>query len=169
MQIATDPLPEPLRQEILPDVHSLADTRRLVWYCRKTREQRYVIGTRGPFKARPAAPDARDLLAAAHRMYPALRGVSFPYRWAGRVAMTADHVPHLHQLAPGVFAALGYNGRGVGMATMMGRILAAAALGARPDSLSYPVSDLRPISLHAFHRLGVQALVAYYRMLDRRA
>jgi len=168
MQIATDPLPGTLREAVMPEVQALADTRRLVCYCRKTRDHRFVIGSRGPFAARPEAADARALAAAACRMYPVLRGTGFPYRWAGRVAMTVDHIPHLHQLAPGVFAALGYNGRGVGMATMMGRILAAACRGARRGELPYPVSDLRRIPMHGLHRLGVHALVMAYRMLDWR-
>jgi len=33
-------------------------------------------------------------------------------------------VPHLHELAPGLRAALGYNGRGVAMATVLGTLLA---------------------------------------------
>lgn len=167
MQIATCPLPETLRQEVMPVVQSMADTRRLVWYCRKDRDDRFVIGTRGPFKGRPGEHDARALLSAARKLYPVLRDIPFPYRWAGRVAMTVDRIPHLHQLAAGVFTSLGCNGRGVGMMTMMGKILAAACLGAERQSLPYPVSALQPIPFHSFHRLGVRAMVEYYRMLDR--
>ena len=43
--------------------------------------------------------------------------------------MTPDHVPRLHELAPGLFAGLGYNGRGIAAATMMGRDLAALVTG----------------------------------------
>lgn len=167
MQIATDPLPEHLCGKVMPVVQSAADTRRLVRYFRMDRDRRFVIGMRGPFRALPREKDARALIAAARSMYPALADIPFPYRWAGRVAMTADHIPHLHQLAPGVFAGLGYNGRGVGMATMMGRILAAACRTSAMASLPYPVSNLSPIPFHMFHRLGVYALVGYYRMLDR--
>ena len=39
--------------------------------------------------------------------------------------MTTDHFPRLHELAPGLFAGLGYNGRGIAAGTMMGRDLAA--------------------------------------------
>ena len=45
--------------------------------------------------------------------------------------MTRDHLPHLHELAPGLLAGLGYNGRGVAMATVMGRLL-----------VSWPISPL---------------------------
>jgi glycine/D-amino acid oxidase-like deaminating enzyme len=167
MQIATDPLPDSLRQEVMPLAQSMADTRRLVCYVRKDRDHRFVIGMRGPFRASPSQYDAGALITAARKLYPALEGISFPYRWAGRVAMTTDHIPHLHRLAPGVFAGLGYNGRGVGMATMMGKILAAACMDRTMQAFAYPVSKLDPIAFYAFHRIGVHAMVAYYRMLDR--
>lgn len=166
MQIATDPLPESIRQAVMPVVRSMADTRRLVRYARKDGADRFIIGTRGPFRARPGEEDVRGLVATARALYPALQGIAFPYRWAGRVAMTADHIPHLHRLAPGVVAGLGYNGRGVGMATMMGRILAAACVGDGRDIPAYPYAPLKPIPFHMFYRAGVQAMVAYYRMLD---
>ncbi|WP_315926722.1 FAD-binding oxidoreductase [Mesorhizobium sp. SP-1A] len=167
MQIASKPLPEELRRQVLPVVESMADTRRLVWYFRKDRDHRFIIGSRGPFKALPSERDVQSLVEAACTLFPMLRGTQFPYRWAGRVAMTTDQIPHLHQLAPGVFSALGCNGRGVGMGTMMGKILAAACLGADSRSLPYPVSDLHPIPFHAFHRVGVHAMITYYRMLDQ--
>ncbi len=167
MQIATDPLPEPIAREVMPVVRSMADTRRLVCYARKDGADRFIIGMRGPFKARPSEEDARGLVAAARALYPALQGMAFPYRWAGRVAMTADHIPHLHRLAPGVVAGLGYNGRGVGMATMMGRILAAACIDGAQGVPAYPCTPLKPIPFHMFYRVGVQAMVTYYRMLDR--
>src|SRR5690606_19199628 len=97
MQIATDPLPEHLCGTIMPGIQSAADTRRLVRYFRMDRDRRFVIGMRGPFRALPQDRDARALLGAARRLYPALADIPFPYRWAGRVAMTADHIPHLHQ------------------------------------------------------------------------
>lgn len=167
MQIASPPLPPELSRQVLPVVEAMADTRRLVWYFRKDRDHRFVIGSRGPFKARPSESDARTLVEAACKLFPALRDTAFPYRWAGRVAMTTDQIPHLHQLAPGVFAALGCNGRGVGMGTMMGKILAAASMGAERQVLPYPVSELHPIPFHAFHRVGVHAMITCYRMLDQ--
>lgn len=167
VQIATDPLPEALRQEVMPVVQSMVDMRRLVCYFRKDRDHRFVIGMRGPFKAKPDVQDVKAVLIAARKIYPALESVAFPYRWSGRVGMTADQVPHLHQLAPGVFTALGYSGRGVGMATMMGKILAQACVSPDKEALPYPVTPLKQIPFHTFHRVGVQAMVNYYRLLDR--
>ena len=167
MQVASEPLAPALQAAVLPHRHAVADTRRLVWYFRRDRDARFVLGARGPFRARPTAADGAVLVDAARRLYPALRDVAFPFVWAGRVAVTADHIPHLHRLAPGVLAALGYNGRGVAMASAMGRVIAAACndeLQVRPR---FPVTDLRTIPFHAFHRLGVRVVVAYFRLVDR--
>jgi glycine/D-amino acid oxidase-like deaminating enzyme len=82
--------------------------------------------------------------------------------------MTADHYPHLHEIAPGLFAGTGYNGRGVAMATAMGRVLADAATGTPLAALDFPATPLRPIPLHAFHRIGVGLLTAWYAWRDGR-
>jgi len=111
-------------------------------------------------------PTCSGLCAAAVETFPQLRGTKFAYQWGGMVAMTSDHLPHLHVLGPGLFAGLGYNGRGVAMATVMGRALAALATGAAPEAAGLPVVPLRPVRFHAASRLGVLATVAWYRMLD---
>ncbi|MYN14302.1 FAD-dependent oxidoreductase [Pusillimonas sp. TS35] len=166
MQIATEPLTEPLRRGVLAGVPAVADMRNLVSYFRRDASGRFIFGTRGPFRARPTSQDAQRLTAMARRLYPVLQNVEFPYRWAGRVAMTADHVPHLHQLAPNVFTALGYNGRGVALGTMMGKILASACIHGSIEGLPYPATPLKRIPLHAFHMVGVHAMIAYYKLLD---
>lgn len=124
------------------------------------------MGTRGTFAAAPTTHDARHHYRAVSEIYPQLAGLGFEYHWGGFVAMTADHLPHLHELAPGVLAGLGYNGRGVAMATVMGRLLAQRALGAADAELGFPVSAVRPIRLHAFSGLGVRATIQYLRLKD---
>jgi glycine/D-amino acid oxidase-like deaminating enzyme len=75
-------------------------------------------------------------------------------------------MPHLHALAPGLLAGLGYNGRGVAMATLMGKLLADWAGGADADALGFPVTPLSPMRLHAFSRMGVRAAVQYFAARD---
>ena len=63
-------------------------------------------------------------------------------------------------------AGLGYNGRGVAMATAMGKVLATWASGRPHADLDFPVTHLRKIPFHRFYPFGVEAKVAYYRLLD---
>jgi len=59
----------------------------------------------------------------------------------GRLAITTDHYPHLYELAPGAWACLGYNGRGVAMATVMGAQLARCMIDGR-DVANLPMTPL---------------------------
>ena len=58
-------------------------------------------------------------------MFPQLKGIEYEYRWAGRIAITRNFLPHVHLPADGMTIALGYNGRGIAMATTLGKHLAA--------------------------------------------
>jgi hypothetical protein len=78
--------------------------------------------------------------------------------------MTSDHLPHLHELGPGLLAGLGYNGRGVAMATVMGRLLARRLQGVSVDELGFPVTAVRPIPLHRFSQIGVRLAIQYLQL-----
>jgi glycine/D-amino acid oxidase-like deaminating enzyme len=100
-------------------------------------------------------------------LYPQLGNTPFEFHWFGRVAMTQDHIPHLHRLDNGLWAALGYNGRGVGMATLLGRYLAELASGTPPKDIPFPVTSMQPIFGYPFTRLAARVLTGYYRVRDQ--
>jgi len=165
-QVATAPIPEALRRSILPQGQSVSDTWHLLRYYRLDAHGRLVLGSRGFFGDTPLHSAARLHYRAVQEIYPQLQGLRFEYHWGGMVAMTSDHLPHLHQLQPGLLTALGYNGRGVAMATVMGRLLARWLLGEPAEQLGFPVSPLRPIALHRFSQLGVRLSIRYLQLLD---
>ncbi len=165
-QIATDPLPDALRAHILPERMPVSDMRRLLRYFRTDAQGRLIMGARGVYGDAPPAQAMRRQLQAVREIYPQAADLAFPYRWGGMVAVTRDHMPHLHALAPGLLAGLGYNGRGVAMATVMGKLLADWARGTHEDALGFPVTKVTPLRLHAFSRLGVQAVVRYLSLRD---
>ncbi|GGK40845.1 NAD(P)/FAD-dependent oxidoreductase [Salinarimonas ramus] len=167
-QVATEPLSDNVAATILPEGHPASDTRRLLWYFRKDRHNRLLMGGRGFRKDALDAGDTGVLQAALRRLYPQLGEIRFSYHWGGRVAMTADHLPHLHEIEEGLFAGLGFNGRGVAMGTAMGTVLARLAAGEPADAMPLPVTPLRPIRLHGLHSPVVHALTAYYRWQDAR-
>ena len=165
-QVATAPIPPPLRASILPEGQAVSDTWHLLRYFRLDAAGRLVMGSRGVFGAAPLAVAARHHYRAVRDIYPQLDGLPFEYHWGGLVAMTPDHLPHLHELAPGLRTALGYNGRGVAMATVLGSLLARWVLGESAAELGFPVTPVRPIALHRFSRLGARAAIQYLRALD---
>ena len=125
------------------------------------------MGARGAYT--PDATQARFAQARAItvELFPQLADVKWQYEWGGYIAATADHYPHLHDMGNGIAAGLGYNGRGVVMAILMGKVLADWASGMPKGDLGFPVSNLRKILFHRLHRFGVEATVACYKFMDR--
>ncbi|WGF88267.1 NAD(P)/FAD-dependent oxidoreductase [Marinivivus vitaminiproducens] len=167
-QVATRPLSGNLLGTILPEGQTASDTKRLLWYYRKDATGRLVMGGRGRPKDDLAPPDTRALQAALLELFPQLGDVGFDYHWGGKVALTQDHLPHLHVLDEGLYAGLGYNGRGVAMATAMGTVLARLVSGESPDTLPFPVTGMAAIPFHRFRRVGVGAVAAWSGYRDRR-
>jgi glycine/D-amino acid oxidase-like deaminating enzyme len=161
-QVATRPLPAEVRRQVLPGGQVVSDLRRILFYFRLDPEGRLLMGGRGPLNDRGDPALFARLEGVARRLFPALGATPWEHRWSGRVALTADHLPHLHEPRPGVLTALGYNGRGVAMAIVMGRLLAARALGAGPAELGWPVTPVAPIPLHRW-RLPAMALVVHVK------
>lgn len=167
VQVATAPLPPEIAETILPQGHSPSDGRRLVLYYRKGPGGRFVMGGRGDYGAAATARHMQALRETSVEMFPQLAGIGWEHGWGGFVAMTADHYPHLTRIRPGVMAAMGYNGRGVALATVMGKLLADWASGAAPEALPFPVTAPRPIPFHILRRPAVAAVVAWSRLRDR--
>lgn len=161
---ATRPLDD-LRHTILPKGQAVSDSRRLLRYFRLDAAGRLLMGGRGATRESTNRSDYAGIIASALELYPALGACDWEFVWGGKVAVTLDHLPHLHELAPGVHAALGYNGRGVAMATVMGKALADRVLGR--GAPIFPESPLRPVPLHRWRRPFFEIVVAWKRTLDR--
>ncbi|MDU8943643.1 NAD(P)/FAD-dependent oxidoreductase [Ovoidimarina sediminis] len=167
VQVATAPLSDNLAASILPEGNALSDTRRLLLYFRKDAQGRFLMGGRGTYNDASTERQIARLKRVSTELFPQLEGVEWPYAWGGFVALTCDHYPHLHQLAPGIMTGLGYNGRGVAIATAMGRVLARWAGGAAPDDLDFPVTALKPLPFAFARELAVEAEIIRLKFLDR--
>jgi glycine/D-amino acid oxidase-like deaminating enzyme len=161
-QVATRPLPEDLRRQVLPGGQVVSDLRRILFYFRLDPEGRLLMGGRGPLDDRGDPALFARLEAVARRLFPQIGASPWEHRWSGRVALTADHLPHLHEPRPGMLIGLGYNGRGIAMATVMGKLLADRALGATHAEIGWPVTPITPIPLHRW-RLPAMALVVHWK------
>lgn len=164
-QVATRPLPEDVRRQVLPGGQVVSDLRRILFYFRLDPAGRLLMGGRGPLDDRGDPALFARLEAVARRLFPRIGAAAWEHRWSGRVALTADHVPHLHEPRTGVLIGLGYNGRGVAMATVMGKLLAERALGAAPAEIGWPVTPVEPIPFHRW-RLPAMALVVRWKRLQ---
>ena len=165
-QVATAPIPAALRSTILPEGQAASDTWHLLRYFRLDVAAGWCSAPAVPSRRRRPCGDVQYHYRAVHEIYPQLRGIAFEYHWGGMVAMTRDHLPHLHELAPGLLAGLGYNGRGIAMATLMGRLLARRALGAQVVELGFPVTPVLPLPLHALSGAAARATIQFLRLAD---
>lgn len=163
---ATEPLSDALGATILPDRPIVYEIGSITTYYRVDEGGRLLMGGRSVMSSR-SGPDAFAILSRyARRLWPALANVRWTHGWNGRVAVTTDYYPHFHEPAPNVIAALGYNGRGVAMATAMGGEVARRILGTPAAELNMPVTDIQPIPFHAFWPVGVALRIAYGRIRD---
>ncbi len=126
---ATAPLPEDLRASILPGGAGAWDTAKLLTSFRLDAAGRFLIGGVGQLGSAEIATHRAWAERRMARLFPQLAGQPFTHGWWGRIGMTSDAVPRLWQPGPGAFGLLGYNGRGIGPGTVLGRCLAEAALG----------------------------------------
>jgi glycine/D-amino acid oxidase-like deaminating enzyme len=168
-QIATEPLSDNIRKSILPFGHVSSDARKLLLYFRLDHQGRLLLGGRGPFREPKGPDDWAHLDQMLLRLFPQAKGVKIDYRWCGRVAVTRDFLPHLHEPAPGLLIDIGCMGRGVALQTALGRTFAAYVATGNEDALPLPRSPIKPIPFHGLHQLYFAAAVAWYRHLDRKA
>ena len=167
VQIATPQLPTEVISGILPEGHTISDTRRVIIYARREPEDRIVIGSHGNLKKDGSLTGFDWLKRDAERIFPQLKAVDWAYSWGGKIAITDDRMTHLHEPAKGLIAGIGYNGRGVAMANVMGTVLADRVLGADLESLPFPVSDIQKIPFRDVQLLGKSTAVWWMQMLDK--
>ena len=166
IQIASDPLPESVIGSVLPEGHTISDSRRVVMYGRREPDNRMVYGSHGKPNPDGTIGGVEWLKKDVVRVFPQLKGVRWRFQWGGRIALTEDRLPHLHEPQPGLLVGLGYNGRGVAMSNVMGRVLAERVLGAQADGLAFPCKALKSVPFLAFQVFGLGPAIWSMRLMD---
>lgn len=163
--IATAPLGPALTARI-PGGEAVADTRFVVHYWRPTPDGRLLFGGGETYDAEPAdiAGFVRRHLA---RIYPDLAQAPVDYAWAGTLAVTANRLPFIKRLAPGLYGAGGFSGQGLAIAPFAGHVVARAIMG---DSERFDVFARLPSPAFPGGRRLRQPLLAlamgWYRLRD---
>lgn len=141
LQIATEPLGE-AAAHILPGRQGLWDTGQIMFNIRRDAHNRLLIGTMGRvIGSKDKGVTHRWAQKQIGRLFPELGRVEFEEAWHGQIAMTPDHLPRVHQLAPQLWTAIGYNGRGITTGTLFGHAMAELLSGMEPADLPLPMSD----------------------------
>jgi glycine/D-amino acid oxidase-like deaminating enzyme len=164
--VATKPLSGHTAQSILPGQETVSTAQRLLLYFRKDSHGRLLMGGRGLFHDPTHPADFAHLERSLALLFPQLGSLEFEYRWAGRIAITRDFMPHVHEPAPGLTLALGCNGRGIALCTSLGQQLAGRLCDSKTE-FAYPVTPLQRLPMHGLQRFYIGAGVAWYSLLDR--
>lgn len=165
MIIATKPLSDTLKQKVMPGGVVLSETRKLSFYMRQTPDGRFLIGGRGAVGDREKAVLMEALNAGMRRIFPQLQDVAIDYHWSGHVALTMDGLPHLHNPEPGLYTILGYNGRGLALATSFGKMYAELIAAGRP--VIYPTTKIPRLAWHAIRKPVMDIGIRWYWIKDR--
>ena len=144
-QLATQPL-GPEAADILPGRQGVWDTGQIMFNIRRDAYARLLVGSMGKVVGtKDKGLSHRWARKQIARLFPKLGPVAFEEAWHGQIAMTPDHLPRVHQLAPGLWTAIGYNGRGITTGTLFGSAMADLLTGLDPQDLPLPMSTLSTV------------------------
>ena len=164
---ATEPLSPEAARAVMPSRSVLYESGNITVYYRVDSGNRLLMGGRGPMDWIKDPTSVAYLMRYAERLWPVLRGGHWTHGWNSRLAMTPDHVPHVHEPAPGIMIYLGCNGRGVALSTAMGEQLARRLIDGKTAQFDMPITSLKPIRFHALWPLAVKSIVVTGRIRDR--
>ena len=163
----TRPFEDGALDHVLPRRHFLTDTRHLWSGIRKVSGIRLHLGVGGPALGNSARADLAGATRRVKMVFPQLATVEWEEHWSGWVALTANQLPRILRLDHGVWAALGYSGRGLSFATILGRELSKLANGAASDEAILPIEEMRPLPCHALTPFIAAACIRYCDVVDR--
>jgi glycine/D-amino acid oxidase-like deaminating enzyme len=149
--VATEPIPDRLEDIGWTSHVGIADGRELLYYLRRTDDDRVAIGGGATGVVLADRADGRAVTHDRHAaevaargllwLFPQLEGVRFEHAWGGPIDHTASFLPFYRSLRPGnVHAGLGFSGHGLSQTWVGGRILASKVLRADDRWTALPVN-----------------------------
>ncbi|ATU92944.1 NAD(P)/FAD-dependent oxidoreductase [Phyllobacterium zundukense] len=158
---ATAPLPEVVRNTILPERQGGWDTKEILSSFRMDKAGRLVFGSVGALRGTGMPVHKAWAARSIRKLFPQIKDVSFEAGWYGQIGMTSDNLPRFHTLAPKIISFSGYNGRGIAPGTVFGRILAEHIVGKITDAdLPLPVTQPKEQGLRTlregYYEVGAQ-------------
>lgn len=164
--IATEPLDPGIRAKLMIRGRSYSETRRMMRWFRPVGD-RMLFGGRGAFGKADSASAFHALEVALKQMFPQLKDVAITHRWSGLVAMTMDSLPQVGMLEERAGFALGYNGAGVALSSLMGARAVDMMLGDTPELGLMRRDGPKPIPFYFLREPVVRTVAGWYQFLDR--
>lgn len=179
MMVATEPLPEPVWQDIgLKHRETFGDGRRVVIYGQRTQDDRLAFGGRAGYyfgSKRKAVIDEQDptldrVEQSLRDLFPQLNDHQITHRWGGLMGVPRHWRPSVsYDPTSGFGAAGGYTGEGVAASNLAGRILADLVLGedSAVTRLAWVNDTARRWEPEPLRWLGARAIEFFGERADR--
>jgi glycine/D-amino acid oxidase-like deaminating enzyme len=152
--VLTEPVPDVVEALGWTGGEAISDARTLLHYFRTTPDGRILFGWAGGRMAAGARTGGRmevdpEVIGRARddlvRYFPALAGRRVERAWGGPIDVSPTHLPFVTTLPGGrAHAAFGFTGNGVGPSHLVGRALAALALGQDDGAAALPIVGAPP-------------------------
>lgn len=147
--VATEPVPDLLEEIGWTGGESIADARTFLHYMRTTHDGRIVFGWGGgqvAFGQRGHTEiDHRVIRKASddlRQYFPGLAGRRITHAWGGPIDVSPNHLPFAGQLGDHpIYYGAGFTGNGVSASKLVGKILAAMALGHSDPLTTLPIVE----------------------------
>lgn len=143
--VATAPLGDKADTVLAEDI-AVEDSKHFVNYYRLSEGRRLLFGGRA--SARIAFPTdiAAYLRPRFEQLFPQIAGTPVTHAWGGTLGVTATGLPAVLRVAPNILSIGGFNGQGVALSGLCGKIMGEAVAGqvgrfetlARIPSVTFP-------------------------------
>lgn len=166
--IATQPLSETLRRELIPNDMAVEDCNYLLDYYRFSADGRLLYGGGVNYGGQDPADIAALIRPKMLKTFPQLAAVRIDYAWSGNFLMTLNRLPQFGRLNANVYYAQGYSGHGVTCAHLAGRLIAEVIQGESERFDAFAGLPHLPFPGGRLLRVPLSALGAwYYATRDR--
>ncbi|OWV40931.1 NAD(P)/FAD-dependent oxidoreductase [Mameliella alba] len=155
-QLATAPLAQDLRRDILGGGEGCWDTALVMSSFRLDQSGRMIFGALGNLDGFGGALHRGWAERKLAKLFPQLAGIPFEQDWTGRIAMTGTYLPRVERRGSNGISILGYSGRGIGPGTVFGKAAAGWALGTGdlPLGLVDPLAEKHASAKGLYYELG---------------
>ena len=131
--VATEPLGEHARAQLIANNAAVCDTNWILDYFRRSSDHRLLFGGRVNYSGINLRAIAPATARRMFRVFPQLAGTRIDYAWGCLLDITLNRAPHFGRLAPNVYFLQGFSGHGLALAGIAGR---AGGRGHRRDAPS---------------------------------
>lgn len=166
--VATEPLPEAVARELLPQDNCVEDCNYMLDYYRLSADRRLLYGGGTVYGARDTDRIEAEIRANLQKTFPQLTGVRIDYAWTGNFLLTLSRLPQAGRIGSNIYYSQGCSGHGVTYTHLAGVMLAAAIKGQSQRFDAFATLPHYPFPGGRVFRVPMLTLGAwYYGLRDR--